>query len=176
VIAMADIIVSIDGKTNPEEIANDVLEKVNEAAQKAVMTAAQQHIKMARENVMYGYRLGYPKVSLMYAWSLIPKVISMTQTADENLRMAEQIRQEKDGMVMTGKLLDGISVGTLTNEKHMVSVELISSAPYSKNLEWGILFGDIREGKGRKFMTGPLQLHTIPTMIKEFKKNLGEIR
>lgn len=171
---MADIIVPINERTDPETVAYDIMERVKKAAADALQTAGEQHIKTAKENVEMAYVLGEKKISLMYAWSLIPWEIQQKQTADENIAMAETIRDTKQGMVITGNLLQNISVGSLTEEGLNVSIELLSMAPYSNNLEWGILFGKERKHKRRRFFTGHIHSETIPTMVKEFYKNIRE--
>ena len=171
---MVDIIVTLDGETDTSELAYDIMERVRKAAEKAVLEAGRQHLEMARDNVANAYRYGYPEISLAYAITLIPYDTAVNMTKDEKEAMAQTLIKQKDGMVITGRLLQGIKMGSLTNENDLVAVELCSLAPYSKNLEWGILFGKAT-GKERRFFTSPLHLHTIPKMVSELKKNVREI-
>lgn len=173
---MADITVTINGKTSLVEIENMVKEKVLTAAAEALRTAGEQHIQMARENVQFAYRFGEPKISLMYAWALIPKDVSSRQTTEENLAMAQRIRDTRTGMVKSGNLLRGIQMTGVTRDIDSVQVSLLSRAPYSQNLEWGILFDKERRDKQRRFFTSHLQLHTLPTLVRELYKNLGSER
>ena len=170
---MADIMVAINEHSDVEEIVYDVMQQVRRAARKAVVTAGEQHIKTARENVTRAYE-DDPKISLLYAWSLIPESVKKPQTTEQNQIMAKQIADTKSGMVVTGNLLNQISLGTLTDTPDKISIGLLSKAPYSKNLEYGILFGKYRPGKERRFFTKHLKFYTIPTMISELFKNLRE--
>ena len=168
----ADIIVNMDASSTAEDIAQDILAKVKEAATKAIKTAGASHIKTASENVEMAYVLGDKKISRMYAHQLIPKNVRDSQTRDQNIAMAQRLQNTKLGMVVTGGLLRGLKVGAVIDEGLTISANLISSAPYSENLEWGILFGKHRPGSERHFFTKHLGLETIPMMISEFYKNL----
>lgn len=169
----ADIIIEIGPNSDVEEIVYDVMQKVRRAATKSVITAGEQHIQTARDNVTRAYD-DDPKISLIYAWSLIPEAVRKSQTSKQNKEMAKRISDTKSGMVVTGNLLSQISLGKLTNNYDNISVELLSKAPYSQNLEQGILFGTYRPGKERRFFTKHLHFYTIPTMISELYKNIRE--
>ena len=169
------ITVTLNGKTEPEEVAYDIMQKVRRAAVGALATAAEGHIRTAKKNVETAYVLGEKKISILYAYSLIPKEFSESLTPAERREEAIRIRNTRDGMVLTGNLLNSISVGALTTEGETIAVELLSMAPYSQNLEWGILFGKQRDSK-RRFFTRHLRSETLPTMITELCKNIREER
>ena len=88
--------------------------------------------------------------------------------------LAKDIQLNKTGMVRTRKLLEGISMSAVEKKGETISVDLISSAPYSKNLEWGMLFGEGRPGKERRFFTGHLHSLTLPTMRQKLLENLRD--
>jgi hypothetical protein len=174
-MSSADISVIINGKREPEEVAYDIMQVLRAAAADAIETAAEDHIKTAKQNVEKAYVLGEQKISILYAYSLIPKELSESLTPDERRVEAVRIRDTREGMVLTGNLLNKISVGALTTEGEVIAIELLSMAPYSRNLEWGILFGKGR-GKERRFFTKHLYSETLPKMISELYKNVGEGR
>jgi len=170
-----DIIVEIGPNFNISEIEYNIMRKVRNAATQSLITAGEQHIQMARDNVTNAYSED-PKISIPYAWSLIPADVRRSQTKEQNMAMAKSLINTKSGMVITGNLLSKISMKSVKNEHDNISIELISAAPYSVNLEEGILFGKLRPGKQRRFFTKHLHFYTIPTMISELYKNLREDR
>lgn len=173
---MADIIVSMSGELNVHRLVADIKAKVTAAARKTVEEAGKEHIENAKTNINTAYMLGeYKQISLLYAWSFIPSDVKKANTTEENEALAKQIQATKTTMSRTGKLITGISIGTVTEGEEIIAIDLISSAPYSKNLEWGILFGKARgPASRRRFFTGHLHSITIPTMRRELLKNLRE--
>jgi len=170
---MADIMISLSDLSDLPGLEYEIKRKIKEAAKEALMNAGENHIKIAKTNVEKAYVLGEKKISLLYAWSLIPPAIKKAQTSEQNEVTAKAIVHQKDGMVITGNLLSKISVGALKEEGEVISLELLSMASYSKNLEEGKLFGEDR-GKPRRFFTKHLYYETIPKMEEELRKSIGD--
>ncbi|RLI54735.1 MAG: hypothetical protein DRP09_12185 [Candidatus Thorarchaeota archaeon] len=170
VTTLVNLVITINGKTEVGEATQEVIDKMKEVMKQSLIAAGEKHLEKVRENIKFGYRLGFPLISVQYALSLMPKESLAGLTYKEMVEKAKEFAMSRDGMVLTGRLLNGLMLGTIKEARNTVLMSIVSTAPYSQNLEEGILFGRYRAGRSRPFFTEPLQLHTIPALIAEIKK------
>lgn len=167
--------VTLGGKEKISDVVEDIKERILNAAAKATYEGAIFHTDMARKNVVEAYTTaGYPKISFMYAkWLVQLDAAAMNESlTDEQLsERATKLQKDKQSMIFTGNLIAGIGIRPISIGGNRVMGAVVSSSPYSGDLEKGYLFGKLRPGKKRPFFTGH-RWQTEQEMIKGFVDHL----
>ena len=164
-MGVSPIIIHLD---NIDTLKENVIKHVKNVVLDVSTKHVEQHVRDTKNRIKYGYSLyGYKAISFMYAKLLATNELDPSKTAnvsDEEIsRRAIEIQREREGMIVTGKLLAGIS-SNIEEEGNTIKVEIHSSAPYSSALEKGFLFGKHRPGRERPFLRGKSNSHIITTV------------
>lgn len=150
--------VTLGGKEKIDDVVEDIKEKITGAATKATYEGATFHTEKAKENITEAYTTAeYPKISFMYAkWLVEFEAASMNEKlTDEQINdRAQKLQETKQSMIFTGNLMSGIGIQPISVEGDNITGAVVSSSPYSGDLEKGFLFGKLRPGKQRPFFTG----------------------
>lgn len=167
--------VTLGGKEKISDVVENIREKIINAAAKATYEGAIFHTDMAKKNVVEAYTsAGYPKISFMYAkWLVQLDAAAMNESlTDEQIsERATKLQENKQSMIFTGNLIAGIGIQPISIEGNRVMGAVVSSSPYSGDLEKGFLFGKLRPGKQRPFFTGH-HWQTKQKMMKDFVDHL----
>jgi len=187
--------VKINDNDNIQQEIDGIFKKVFSAAVDSITVASDYHLRRAISNVENAYTTaGYPKVSYMYMrWlaakhpsfkKTLPDDWEWTNTSDVDLNaLADTLYSGKTSMIsglkggMKGmSLLEGLQKDQFNESKTSAWIRVVSMAKYSKDLEYGYLFGKYRgAGKKRPFFTG----HILTTQAKlrdEFKNKIGAMK
>lgn len=168
--------VTLGGKEKVSDVVEDIKERVLNAAAKATYEGAVFHTEMAKKNVIEAYTsAGYEPISFMYAkWLVQLDASAMNEilTDEEISERAENLQKTKQSMIFTGNLIAGIGIQPISIEGNKVIGAVVSSSPYSGDLERGYLFGKRRPGKQRPFFTG----HDWQTEQEMMKAFIGHLK
>lgn len=182
-------IVTVNGTSDLNMVSDDIIGKVMSAASTAVERASTYHLEKAISNVNNAYTTAeYPKISYMYARWLVIRYGDIGNITTEGWDytkkfdiehlddQAKKNYEDKTSMIVTGELLDGLSITGLKETNTSISVTIASQAKYSKDLECGYLFGKYRGvNKKRPFFTG--HISTTSTMMYDiFKESLERVK
>lgn len=167
--------VTLGGKEKISDVVESIKDKILNAAAKATYEGAIFHTDMARKNVMEAYTsAGYEPISFMYAKWLVQldaSAMGESLTDKQISERAENLQKTKQSMIFTGNLIAGIGIQPISIEGDRVIGAVVSSSPYSGDLEKGYLFGKLRPGKQRPFFTGH-HYQTKQKMMKDFVDHL----
>lgn len=175
-MSQSSITFSLDGKKETSDIVQAISDRISKAASRASTEAAEFHAEMARQNVHNGYATrDFPKISFTYAKWLIQtfevEAMGKSMTDAEIDKAAKDLVENKRSLILTGELLDGIWSSESIQIGNSIYAEVHSDAPYSKNLEEGILFNRNTD-KRRPFFTIHLS-ETKDFMLSRFSEHLG---
>ena len=150
--------VTLGGKEKTDDVVEDIIDKVADAAAKTTYESSLFHTEMAKDKVKEAYTTAeFPKISFMYAkWLVELDASAMGEklTDEQVSKRAEKLQESKQSMIFTGNLISGIGIQPVAIEGLNITGAVVSSSPYSGDLEKGFLFGKLRPNKQRPFFTG----------------------
>jgi hypothetical protein len=171
--------VTLGGSERSEDVVESIMDKIARAAALATESACEFHVDKAKRNVQYAYTAAvqYAKISFMYASWLVEFDAEQTGeilSEEDVATKAKELQENKQSLIFSGAMLDGISYAPVTDTGDEIRYLLVSSAPYSDDIEKGLLFGKHRPGKERPFFTGHYW-ETEWELKKAFHKFLSEV-
>lgn len=168
------ITITINGFSDPGKASKEIVDKIREAAAIALEKAGTFHVEQAKYNIKHGYKLKdepFPPISLDYAKDLLQKDGKEFESEGEEIVAAWELIGKRAGMIDTETLIDGVEMSGVNREEG--SIRIISTAPYSKNLEEGIYFGK-HTNRQRRFFTRH-KWQTKDILKKSFIEAINEI-
>ena len=168
--------VTLGGKERTKDVVEDVMGIIVNAAVKSTHESAEFHTETAKDKVHQAYTTAeFPKISFMYAKWLVElrsSALGKSLSDEEIEKQAKELITEKQSMILTGGLVNGINFEPVVIDNNTITSKLKSDSEYSGDHEKGFLFGKLRPGKQRPFFTGHVYL-TEESLRNNFNAHLS---
>ena len=167
----------MNGKKVSKESVEEIKSLIVGAAKEACNEAARLQYDRVKDDIKFGYKIaGFKPISLGYAYKVahIEEPGRKWKKGELGNRAVSIAADEHFGLILLGKLLDGVKQERAKEEGDLVYATVVSEAEYSKDLEEGYLFGKRRADKERRFFSRHYG-STLHVLVREFKKQMEDI-